>query len=48
MEYWKSKADAALILFSDPGHPYKIREQSAKPIIPTFQCSIIPRHTFTA
>ena len=48
MEYWESKADDGLILYSDPCHPYKNRSHSAKPIIPTFQYSIIPWQMFTA
>jgi hypothetical protein len=48
MEYWKSKADDGLILCSDSSHLYKNRSHSAKPSIPTFQCSIIPRHMITA
>jgi hypothetical protein len=42
MEYWGSKADHGLILFSGPRRLYKNRPQSAKPIIPSFQYSIIP------
>jgi len=48
MEFWESKADDGLILSFDPCHPYKIRSYSAKPIIPTFQYSIIPLRFFTA
>jgi hypothetical protein len=48
MEYWVSKADDGLILFSEPCHPDKNRSHSAKPSIPPFQYSIIPRHMYTA
>jgi hypothetical protein len=48
MEYWESKADDDLILYSEPYHPYKIRSHSTKPIIPTLQYSIIPLCWFTA
>jgi hypothetical protein len=48
MEYWESKADDSLILYSAPCHPNKNRSNSAKPSIPTFQYSIIPWHMFTA
>jgi hypothetical protein len=42
MEYWESKADDGLILYTDPCHHYKNRSHSAIPSIPTFQYSIIP------
>ena len=48
MEHWESKADDGLILCSVPCHLYKNRSHSAIPIIPSFQCSIIPRHMTTA
>jgi hypothetical protein len=58
MEYWESKADDGLILYSDPCHPYKNRSHSAKRESSvfqpskggssTFQYSIIPWHMFTA
>jgi hypothetical protein len=44
MEYWDSKADEGLILFSNPCHPYKIRFQSAKSNIPSFHY-ISSRHS---
>jgi hypothetical protein len=40
MEYWGSKADDGLILFSDPCHPCKNRSNSAKSSVPTFQYSL--------
>jgi len=42
LEYWESKADDGLILFTDPCHPYKNRSRSINPSIPSFQYSIIP------
>ena len=48
MEHWESKADDGLILCSVACHLYKNRSHSAIPIIPTFQCSIIPRHMIMA
>jgi len=42
MEYWEYKADDALILQTDPCHPYTIRSRCTKPSIPVFQYSIIP------
>jgi hypothetical protein len=48
MEYWGSKADHGLILFSGPRRLYKNRPQSAKPIIPSFQYSIILQWMSTA
>jgi hypothetical protein len=42
MEYWESKADDGLILYSGSCHPNKNRSKSAKPNIPKFQNSIIP------
>ncbi|CAB1084886.1 hypothetical protein D1AOALGA4SA_12392 [Olavius algarvensis Delta 1 endosymbiont] len=42
MEYWVSKADDGLILFSNKYHLYKNRSHSAKPSLPTFHYSIIP------
>jgi len=42
MEYWESKADDGLILWTDPCLPYKNRSQSINPRIPAFQYSIIP------
>jgi hypothetical protein len=48
MEYWESKADDELILFSEACHQYKKRSPTAKPIIPILQYSSIPRHIFMA
>ena len=48
MEYWESKADDGLILYSDPYHPYKNRSHFAILSIPTFQYSIIPWHKIMA
>jgi hypothetical protein len=48
MEYRVSKKDDGQILICDPCHPYKNRSHSAKPIIPTFQYSIIPLRRNTA
>ncbi|CAB1078006.1 hypothetical protein D1AOALGA4SA_5773 [Olavius algarvensis Delta 1 endosymbiont] len=45
MEYWESKSDDGLILYTDPCHPYKNsrnRSHSTKASIPSFQYSIIP------
>jgi len=40
MEYWGSKSDLSLILFSGPCHSYKNRSQSAKPSTPSFHYSM--------
>jgi len=48
MEYWVLKSDDGLILIPDPCHPYKNRSQTAKPIIPALQYSIIPLRKVTA
>jgi len=42
MEYWESKADDGLILYSDPCHPYKNRSHSAKRGSSVFHHSSIP------
>ncbi|CAB1075061.1 hypothetical protein D1AOALGA4SA_2881 [Olavius algarvensis Delta 1 endosymbiont] len=42
MEYWESKADDGLILYTDSRHPYKNRSHSINPSLPSFQYSIIP------
>jgi hypothetical protein len=47
-EYSVAKADYGPILFSEPCHSDKNRYHSAKPIIPSLQYSIIPRHKNTA
>ena len=34
MEYWESKADEGLILYTDSGHPYRIDLIPPNPIFP--------------
>jgi hypothetical protein len=48
MEYWASKADDDLFLFSAWYHSYKNRSNSTKPSTPTLQYSTTPWHTSTA
>jgi len=42
MESWELKADGGLILQTILCHPCRYRSHYTKPIIPTFQNSIIP------
>ena len=42
MEFWVSKADYGLILFSEPYHSDKNKYHSANPNIPSLQYSITP------
>jgi len=53
MEWWNNgilgiKSGLGLILLSESCHSDKNKFHSAKPNIPSFQCSIIPRHMNTA